>query len=63
MTPYEKAIDEELICAHIGCVVDGDTIDDARRKLRELIQWHVDIATDERVNGGYRLVKINSPTL
>jgi len=63
MTPYEKAIDEELICAHIGCVVDGDTIDDARRKLRELIRWHVDIATDERVNGGYRLVKINRKKL
>jgi len=63
MTPYEKAIDQELICANIGCVCEGDDYETAQKKLSELIRWHVDVATDERVNGGYRLVLVDSPTL
>lgn len=63
MTPHERAIDEELVCAHLGCVCENDSFEDAKRKLRELIKWHVDIATDERVNGGYRLVRVDSPNL
>lgn len=60
MTPYEKAIDEELVCAHLGCVCDSDDFETAKTKLRDLIQWHVDVATDERVNSGCRLVKLYS---
>lgn len=59
MTPYEKAIDQELICANIGCVCEGDDYETAQKNLSELIRWHVDVATDERVNGGYRLVLVD----
>ena len=42
MTPYEKAIDQELICANIGCVCEGDDYETAQKNLSELIRWHVD---------------------
>ena len=55
---YLKAVDEELILTHLGTASVGDSLPEARQKLRELIDWHIAVATDERVNGGYRLVKV-----
>lgn len=56
MTPYEQAIDEELVTALIGVVDLRDDLPTAKRKIRQLIDWHVQVATDPRVNGGYKLV-------
>lgn len=55
-TAYLRAVDEMRIASKIGTADREDDIEEARRKLRELIDWHVTVATDERVNGGYRLV-------
>lgn len=52
-----RAVDEELIIYHLGVANCYDTYEEAKRKLGLLIQWHVDVATDPAVNGGYSLVK------
>ena len=51
-----RAIDEALVTAHIGVVNVGDTYRQAKAKLDNLIGFHVDVATDPAVNGGYKLV-------
>ena len=53
-----RAIDEALIIAHIGVANAHDTYEQAREKLTNLIGWHVDVATDPAVNGGWKLVPI-----
>jgi len=58
MNAYEHAVDDELIVAHLGVTVPGDDYETARKKLQQLIDWHITVATDPRVNGGYRLVKV-----
>lgn len=52
-----RAVDEELVMCHLGIAGASDTYEEAKRKLGMLIQWHVDVATDPLVNGGYPLVK------
>ena len=47
-----RAIDEALIVAHIGVANAGDTYEQAKAKLDNLIGFHVDVATDPAVNGG-----------
>lgn len=54
---WQQAIDDELISAHLGVAGDYATLDDARQALSDLIQWHIDVATDPKVNGGRELVK------
>lgn len=54
---YLRVIDEELVCAHIGVANISDTEAQAKAKLAKLIAFHVDVATDPTVNGGYELVK------
>ena len=49
---WVEAADVEMTLAHIGVADESDDYDTASKKLRELIQWHVDVATDHRVNGG-----------
>lgn len=49
------AIDEAMICSHLGVANESDTYEDAKKKLNTLICWHVDVATDPTVNGGQRL--------
>jgi len=51
-----RAIDEALVVAHIGVANAGDTYEQAKAKLDNLIGLHVDVATDPAVNGGWKLV-------
>ena len=61
MNIWQKVIDHELVIAHLGVAKDDATWDEARKAISELIQWHVDVATNPKVNGGYVLV--NTKTL
>lgn len=53
--PWHKAIDEELVTTF---VLSDKNKDDPKQALNDIIQWHIQVATDEKVNGGYRLVKV-----
>ena len=53
-----RAIDEALVTAHIGVANESDTYEQAKAKLDSLIGFHVDVATDPAVNGGWKLVPI-----
>lgn len=41
-----RAVDEELVSAHIDVANISDTYEVAKTKLSSLINWHVDVATD-----------------
>lgn len=56
MNVWQKVVDHELVVAHLGVAKDNVTWEEARRAISELIQWHVNVATDPKVNGGYVLV-------
>ena len=53
-----RAIDEALVVAHIGVANADDTYEQAKAKLNNLIGFHVNVATDPAVNGGWKLVPI-----
>lgn len=53
-----RAIDEALVVAHLGVAEAEDGYEEARRKLNELICWHVTVATDPAVNGGFKLMPV-----
>jgi len=53
-----RAIDEALVVAHIGVANESDTYEQAKAKLDNLIGFHVDVAADPAVNGGWKLVPI-----
>ena len=53
-----RAIDEALVVAHIGVANASDTYEQAKVELDNLIGFHVDVATDPAVNGGWKLVPI-----
>ena len=53
-----RAIDEALVTAHIGVANAHDTYEQAKAKLDSLIGFHVDVAADPAVNGGYKLMPI-----
>lgn len=53
-----RAIDEALVVTHLGVANGSDTYEQAREKLTNLIGWHVDVATDPDVNGGWKLIPI-----
>lgn len=53
-----EAADRELINAHLGVANPGDTLEVATKKLGELIDFHVSVATDPAVNGGFKLVPV-----
>ena len=57
-----RAIDEALVVAHIGVANASDTYEQAKAKLDNLIGFHIDVATDPAVNGGYKLVPIEPTT-
>ena len=61
MNIWQKVIDHKLVITHLGVAKDDATWDEARKAISELIQWHVDVATNPKVNGGYVLV--NTKTL
>ena len=51
-----RAIDEALVVTHIGVANESDTYEQAKAKLVSLIGFHVDVASDPAVNGGWKLV-------
>ena len=60
---WEKAVDEALIYQGWGTVDDHDSFKDAQYIIQQLIDWEVLVATDPRVNGGYKLVKVSDEGL
>lgn len=58
MNPYQRAVDIELISAHLGIADSSDSYEDAKKKLNDLINWHIDVATDPAVNGGVVLAPV-----
>lgn len=52
--PWQQAVDHELVVAHLG-VANAATQEEAKKALRRLIQWHIDVATNPAVNGGFEL--------
>lgn len=61
-TGWAAAADRELVAAELGVANIDDSTDVAAAKLRELIDWHVSVATDPAVNGGYVLVPVELVT-
>jgi len=59
MYGWMQAIDEALVTTHLGTAEMSDSYDTAKRKLDALINWHVSVATDPRVNGGYKLSPVD----
>lgn len=59
---YDLAVDYELVLAHLGVTDRNDSPDEALRKLRLLIDWHVSVALDPKVNGGFVLVPYKNTT-
>ncbi len=57
-TGWAAAADRELVSAELGVAKIDDSTEVASAKLRELIDWHVSVATDPAVNGGYVLVPV-----
>lgn len=55
-----RAIDEALVTTHIGVANANDTYEQAKSKLDSLIGFHVDVAIEPTVNGGWKLVPIAS---
>jgi hypothetical protein len=54
-----RAIDDALAVAHIGICDANDNYETAKTKLDALLGFHVDVATNPAVNGGYKLVPID----
>lgn len=42
--PWQQAIDDELINAHLGIAKDEITREEAKAELNKLIAWHIDVA-------------------
>ena len=55
-----RACDEAMTSLHIGVANLSDSYASAKEKLRALINLHITIATDPSVNGGYKLVPIET---
>jgi hypothetical protein len=53
-----RAIDEEMVVSHLGVANADDSYEAAKEKLNNLIGFHVDVATDPKVNGGFKLVPV-----
>ena len=53
-----QAIDDALVVSWVGVANEEDSYDVAKEKLTALIGWHIMVATDPAVNGGYKLVKV-----
>jgi hypothetical protein len=53
-----RAVDEAMVCFHLGVADASDSYEVAKKKLNDLICWNVQVATDPAVNGGMRLVPV-----
>jgi hypothetical protein len=51
-----RAVDEAMVCSHLGIADASDSYEVAKKKLNDLICWNIQVATDPTVNGGYVLV-------
>ncbi len=51
-----RAIDEELVCTFLGIANPEESYEQAKVKLNRLIAWHVNVACDPAVNGGWVLM-------
>lgn len=60
---WHCAVDEEMVLTHLGVADPSDSYETAKKKLNDLIAWHVAVATDPAVNGGYVLVRQDSATI
>lgn len=54
-----RAVDDAMVVTHLGVANEDDSYEVAKTKLNNLIGWHIDVATDPAVNGGYRLVPVD----
>ncbi len=54
-----RAVDEAMVVTHLGVANEDDSYEIAKHKLNNLIGWHVNVATDPAVNGGFKLVPEN----
>ncbi len=54
--PWKDAIDHELVQIESA----ADSYDDPAKALNDLIHWHVCVATDPKVNGGFALVPVEA---
>jgi len=55
-SPWKQAIDQELSLIQSST----DSYDTPQAAIKALIDWHVETATDPRVNGGYALVPVST---
>ena len=55
---WMQAVDDQMLVTHLGVANVQDSAEVAKKKLQSLIQWHIDVALDPCVNGGYKLVKV-----
>lgn len=53
---WHRAVDEEMVLTHLGVADPSDSYETAKKKLNDLIAWHVAVATDPTANGGSMLV-------
>lgn len=51
-----RAVDEAMVGSHLGVANAYDSYEVSKKKLNDLICWHVQVATDPAVNGGWQLV-------
>lgn len=51
-----RAIDDELVCSFLGIAKPEESYEQAKLKLSRLIAWHVGVACDPGVNGGWVLM-------
>jgi hypothetical protein len=49
---WMRVIDEELVGAHLGVAHPADSYDEAKHKLKSLIDWHISVATDPATKQG-----------
>jgi hypothetical protein len=55
---WKQALDDEAV---VTFTLSGQNKDDPRKMLMDIINWHVAVALDPKVNGGYSLVKVDQP--
>jgi hypothetical protein len=55
---WVRAADDEMIGTHLGVANLSDSYESAKSKINMLIAWHIAVAIDPKVNGGYQLVPI-----
>jgi len=63
LSGWHRAVDEEMVLTHLGVANPSDSYETAKKKLNDLIAWHVAVATAPAVNGWYVLVRQDSATI